>query len=159
VVVFLKFYYRHIETNDVIFLLLPTNFLIEIVTFSTSRFILHEGYFYDNLNILIDKSCAGFNFFMICFCMLGFLFIQYIKSTFKKIGSLLLAFLLAYSFTILANTSRILCLIFVQHFAIQTTSFLKESIHLAIGVLVYLVFLILIYWVFESILNLYYKKI
>jgi hypothetical protein len=40
------------------------------LTGSHSVYISDKGYYHDNLNILIEKSCSGFNFLLLCFCML-----------------------------------------------------------------------------------------
>jgi exosortase K len=69
----LKLGYTMADNNSLVFLLKPTNALVGLLTGSTSTYFADKGYFYSNLDIVIEKSCSGFNFLILCFGMLGFL--------------------------------------------------------------------------------------
>ncbi len=146
----LKFSYTNSDTNDLNFLLSPTNQIVGLLTGSQSVFIQDSGYFYGQLNILIDKSCSGFNFWLICFLMLSFLTLKYFKNKASKISALSFSLIGAYIFTILVNSSRIYTSIIIQS---KTLSFTSHSIvHEIIGIVTNLTFLILIYLTVEKIL-------
>ncbi|WP_107039144.1 exosortase K [Brumimicrobium mesophilum] len=149
--ILLKLLYTLSETSDLLFILSPTNKIIELITGSQATFIIGEGYFYDKLNIIIDKSCSGFNFWLLCFLMLSFLSIKYFTSSLVKALMLLISFVGAYIFTVLVNSSRIFTSIIIEK---KFHSLPNQSvIHEGIGIITNLTFLILIYLAVEKILQ------
>lgn len=146
--ILLKFVFVNADNNDLTFLLSPTNTIVELLTGSQSVFVQENGYFYKQLNIFIDKSCSGFNFWLLCFIMLTFLSIKYFDSNKGKTLALILSFISAYFITILVNSSRIFASVIIQN---QYYSFFKQSIvHESIGIVINLTFLILIYLIVEG---------
>lgn len=148
----LKLIFSFLNTNEIIFLLKPTNKLVEIFTGQNSFFIPNEGYFYENLNIIINKSCSGFNFLLLCFVMLSFSALKFLVSTYKKLIFILLIFIFSFIFTIFVNASRINFSIVLSNkssFDFNNISWL----HQAEGIFVYLFFLVAIYLFFEFIMK------
>lgn len=140
-----KLWFRNTENNDLLFLLAPTNSIIELFTASKSVYDPQLGYRFSSLGFLIDKSCSGFNFLLISFLMA-----TYIVAQVKKIRSFFtipIAICIAYITTILANTSRIASyLILMQNNIIELIDPNNNWLHRAEGILVYLSFLILSYF-------------
>lgn len=151
--VFLKFAYTLSETNHLIFLLSPTNKIIEFISGYHSVYFDNEGYHFQQLNIIIDKSCSGFNFLIIIFFMLIFLSVNYFKKGYKKIAVVFITFLIAYLATIIVNGFRINSIIIFEEKISSFLNFEKDYIHQAIGILINLTFLILIYLIVKRILN------
>lgn len=106
--VLLKFWYSNSNNEDVLFLLKPINQLVNLATGSDSFFKAKVGYINENLNIIINKTCSGFNFMMIVFLMLSFLMTKHFSQSKIMIFILPIALVFSYGFTILVNVSRIL---------------------------------------------------
>jgi exosortase K len=154
VFVLLKFYFSSADNDSLIFLLKPTDFLTGLVTGSNSVYISEIGFYYEKLNIIIDKSCSGYNFWLLSFLMLFFLTIKYFNNHFHKILVIPSCLLFAGIFTIFINTSRILItLIFQQHIKNLLPDNFHFAVHESLGVITYLSFLIIIYLIAEKLLN------
>lgn len=147
--VILKFWYTKSSNSDVLFLLKPTNELVNLATSSSSVFESEIGFFNQNLNIIINKSCSGFNFWMMVFLMLSFLLIKFFKENKFRILAIFGALVLSYFFTIFVNVSRILFSIFMKNFVINKYSW----IHQTEGTFVYLSFLIVMYLIADYFLK------
>ncbi len=151
--VILKFAYTLAETNHLTFLLTPTTKIIELVSGFQSVYIDNKGYYFQQLNIVIDKSCSGFNFLILNFLMLTFLFLNYFKKGKDKITAVFTALIIAYVFTIIINSFRINTAIIFEDKIALFVNLNRDIIHQAIGIIINLTFLILIYLITEKILN------
>jgi exosortase K len=150
--ILLKFGFTLADNNDLTFLLKPTDKLFGLLTGSHSIYLSESGYFHENLNIIIDKSCSGFNFWVLCFLLFTYLTVKHFDKTLSKILTIPTALIGAYLLTIFVNTSRIFASIVVQT---QTKGiFLNQQhiIHEAIGIITNLTFLILAYVLIEKLL-------
>lgn len=151
--ILLKFGFTLADNNDLIFLLKPTDKLIGLLTGSQSVYLSDSGYYHQTLNIIIDKSCSGFNFWMLCFLVFTYSTIKNIDKALHKLLSIKIVLLGAYLLTIFVNTSRIFVSIVVQN---QTKNILLNQQHImheAIGITTNLTFLILAYILFEKLLT------
>jgi len=148
----LKLGYVYCNDQDLYFLLKPTDALIGLITNSFSEFIPEQGFFHPDLNMIINKSCSGFNFLILCFLMLTVLFLQFSVTPSQKAAAFPLALLTAYMVTIFANTSRIATALFLRPY---TTRFYhwESVLHQAEGAFVYLAFLTAIYLISHTILS------
>jgi len=149
----LKFAFTFTTVNDLIFLLNPTDGLVELVTGSQSVYLSGSGYYHEKFNILIDKSCLGFNFWLLCFLMLTFLTLQYFNRHLHKALIIPASLFFAYLATLFVNASRIAASILAQKMA---NNFLPERphfiLHESVGVITNLIFLIAIYYLTERLL-------
>lgn len=145
VFILLKFAYTLADNTDLYFLLKPTDKIIEVITNSNSIYVNDGGYFHDKLNIVIDKSCSGFNFWILCFIMLAFTIIKFLQDRNRKIAALPITLFAAYIFTIFANTSRILFAVFIRGSGAKPADGHISRLHQAEGTFVYLFFLIIFY--------------
>jgi len=151
--ILLKFSYTLSNNDDLFFLLNPTNKIIGLITGSNATYLPEQGFLHHQLNIIIDKSCSGFNFWMISYMMLTFLGLKYITSDFQKILLIPIALLVAYMLTIITSSSRIIVSIIIQN---HTSNFLflsQSTIHESIGVITNLSFLIITYFLFNNFLS------
>lgn len=139
--IILKFWYANSTNSEVFFLLKPTDFFINIITSSTSIFKQDIGFFNETLNIIINKSCSGFNFLMIAFLMLIFLALK--SKNLSKFTVLIIpiSLLISYLFTVFVNTTRILFSIYMNHYVGNKFSWMHQTE----GTFVYMSFLIILY--------------
>lgn len=140
----LKFFFREADNTQLAFLLKPTSLLVNLFTGSNSVFLPEQGFFHEDLNIVIDKSCSGFNFWLLCFTLFSFTILQSKKINFTF---LFLPFLLftTYLLTIFVNTSRILIaskIKFILYFINKDNNHLT---HEAIGSFVFVFFFTFFY--------------
>ncbi|MFO8054820.1 MAG: exosortase K [Bacteroidales bacterium] len=155
----LKFWFAWAD-NQVLFVLLkPTNAIFSIMTASESAYSPDTGFYHEKFNILIDKSCAGYNFMLINFLMVYVLVLKYVKKPHFK--WLLLPLTLAFSLviTVFVNSFRIIASANFQHTIHKMLNVKQEIVHQTIGVITYLSFLIIIYLITEKILARKYEKI
>ncbi|WP_425567980.1 exosortase K [Postechiella marina] len=136
-----KFAYSLANNNMISFLTKPTNAIISFITNNASSYSPKTGFYYSNLNIVIDKSCSGFNFWMLLFLLLFFSTLKFIKTYKNKLLLFLATLLISYLLTLFTNTSRILVSLFIT----QNTSLHYSWLHQAEGVFIYLSFLIVFY--------------
>lgn len=152
--ILLKFSYTLADNDNLIFILKPTDKIVGLLTGSHSVYFSDKGYYHYNLNILIEKSCSGFNFLLLCFCMLAFLFLKYADKIIFKYLTILFAIVVSYFLTIFVNASRIFVSIIMHQ---QAYNFLPDRMHLilheTIGVITNLTFLIIIYIICEKYLT------
>ncbi|MCP5062808.1 MAG: exosortase K [Ignavibacteriae bacterium] len=148
-----KFGFTFADNDSLTFLLKPTDMLVGLLTGSSSVYISENGYFHNQLNIFIDKSCAGFNFWILSFFMITFLGLKNIENNLKKVFTIPLALIGAYFLTIFVNSSRIFASIIIQN---QTNSIFEDQqhiIHETVGIVTNLSFLILVYFLTDRILT------
>ncbi len=135
----LKLAFKFSTTEDLDLLLYPTNFLFSILYNAEWQYDSVSGYYYPELNILINKSCSGGNFLLICFLTFVLYTFQRVVSNRMAIGSLLLTLLASYVIAIFSNVSRILTLLQFNRYNIGKNGWSHE----AIGAFVYLIILLI----------------
>ena len=149
----LKLSYTQADNDDLAFLLRPTDALVGLAAGSPSVYQPARGYFHPDLNILIDKSCAGFNFWILCFIMLSFLAFRYFHRRKYLVFVLPAALLCAYTLTVFANTSRISIAIFLRDKTGTLSPKHADWLHEAQGIFVYLSCLVAVYLAAEFLLT------
>jgi exosortase K len=140
--ILLKFGFKLADNNDLTFLLKPTDKLVGLLTGLHSVYLPASGYFHPHLNIMIDKSCSGFNFWILCFLLYTYLTVNHFDKNLSKILTIPSSLIGAYILTIFVNTARIFVTIVVQT---QTKNIIQNHqhiIHEAIGIITYLSFMI-----------------
>lgn len=149
----LKFGYTKISVDGLIFLLKPVNKLLSLLIGSHSLYLSNKGYYFEELNILVDKSCSGFNFWLLSFLVFTYLFLKYICNSLYKVLVIPIVLLFTYLFTILVNTSRIYASIIVQSQTKTPFYNYQHLIHESMGIITNLFFLILSYYLIEKLLK------
>ncbi len=139
-------YLNMIADNDLLaFILVPTKTLVEFFTGTMSIYSLSQGHFFEALNITIDKSCSGLNFWVMSWTMAAFMTIRFFKDIRKIALSLLVITGLSYIFTLFANASRIVGAIYLEDFLHQTIGADTAFIHKTQGAMTYLFCLVCFY--------------
>ena len=150
--ILLKFAFTLANNDNLVFLLKPTDKLVGLLTNSQSAYLADSGYYHTELNILIDKSCSGFNFWILSFLVFTYLAIKYLDKPLHKILSIPTALAGAYLLTVFVNTSRILASIVVQNLTKNILSNQQYLVHETVGIITNLSFLILVYYLAEKLL-------
>lgn len=141
------------DSSHLWFLLKPTDILLGLLTASKSVYIDGIGYRYEELNMVIDNSCSGFNLWIIAFVVFGYLAVKHGVSVGNRTLGIALSLVASLFFTIFANTSRIFVAITFQPILREILPFSKGIIHEAIGVAVNLSFLMLAYIIIDKVLT------
>ena len=76
--ILLKFGFTIADTNTLTFLLKPTDKFVGLLTGSQSVYLSYKGYYHEKLNIVIEKSCSGFNFWVLGFLVFTYLGLKYV---------------------------------------------------------------------------------
>lgn len=150
--ILLKFGFTLADNDNLTFLLKPTDKLVGLLTGSHSVYLADKGFYHDKLNILIDKSCSGFNFWILCFLVFTYLTVKHLDKPLHKILTIPTALFGAYLLTIFVNTSRIFVSIIVQNQTKILFANQQHLIHEAVGIITNLTFLVLTYYLIEKIL-------
>lgn len=141
----LKLYYAQSNTEDLLLFLHPVSSLVELFTGTYAEFQPEVGYYFPQLQISVERSCSGVNFFIMAFCMVSISALPFYKSNKHKIIALIIWTLLAYLLSIGATSSRILIAIGSLQFQEVYPWLADAKVHQAQGGFVYLFFLILFY--------------
>lgn len=153
--VMLKFAFTQMDADDLVFILQPTDKIISFLTNSKGIFLPGTGYFHQDLNILIEKSCSGFNFFSLSFLIGYFVTVNHFQHKKHKWLALALSLLAAWVLTLFVNASRITVAIFLKKLVIPLPG-ADKWLHQAEGTFVYLFFLILFYKTLNYLLTQYF---
>jgi len=144
----LKWLQRDWGTDELQFLLYPVQQLVQVFTGLPAYYQPGEGYIFPQF--IIEKSCAGVNFLVICWCSLGWLSLYNRHSRPVQVRALALCVPLSYCLCIAANTFRILGALLLQ----RLPGLHGPQVHEALGVVVYLSILLLATTFFHYLLNL-----
>ena len=149
--IILKIGYKFADTQDLLCLIKPVDVMLSFILGSTSVYS-ENGFYFSDLNIVIDKSCSGFNLMLIAFLVFYYQLSKRSKLPIQFIKNSLLSLVLAYVFTVFVNSSRILSSILIQS---KTQSFInyQHLIHESIGIINNLTFLILAYLIIEKLIS------
>ncbi len=148
----LKLFYMNANNNSMLFILKPLNKIVNLLTNTSSILLPDSGYYNNTLNIIINRSCSGFNFLLIFFVMISFRLFKYFKTTYQKIIAIPILLICSYIVTIFVNSSRIL-LSLKTSLILNSQNITLPWFHLIQGVFVYLFFLILIYTIIDKTAN------
>jgi len=139
--------------NDLAFLLKPTDMLVGLLTGSHSVFIENAGYYHEKLDIIIGKSCSGFNFLMLSFLVFSWLAVKYYNKHLRKFLNIPIALISACLLAVFVNASRILASVAVQDRIQFFFPGRLNLIHEAVGIITELTFLVLAYCLIENFLK------
>lgn len=157
--ILLKFWLGSLENHSLMFLLQPTSWLFGRMAGSEAVFSPEHGFYHARFNIVIDTSCAGYNFMLMTFLMLYFLCSKYAQRSRYKLLLLPASISIAYLLTLFTNASRILMSVLLQPASEQALQLSPVVAHEAIGILTYFSFLLIIYIGVEKGLQKKYEKI
>lgn len=149
----IKMVYSFLSTEELVFIIGPTNFLVSILLGTKGTYLQGVGYFHQDLNITIEKACSGFNFLILSFITSYYLAINHLKNKFPTWLIITISIFLSWILTLFVNTSRIVSSI-ILHKSFFFGSAYGDFLHQIEGTFIYLFFLILFY----KTLNYIFKK-
>ena len=128
------------NVNQLQWLLYPITAIVELFTTIDFTWTSNIGYT-SSLNIIIEKSCSGGNFFIIC--MLLLLIKNWNPYAIKlKTVHLLFILFMSYVITVLANSMRIISAIKLVYFRQLTHYIDPKNAHLLLGSIIYILILL-----------------
>ncbi len=142
----LKLFYANCQTEDLKLFLKPVSMVVSFFTGASYHFSGETGYLFPSLNITIERSCSGVNFFVMAFCMVSISTLPFYKTAFRKTLALTGFTFAAFLFTILANSSRIIIAVNSLRWSDIFYTLGTDDMHLYQGSFIYLFFLILFYF-------------
>jgi exosortase K len=141
----LKFYYSTATPNQLRWILAPTTALVELLSGQSFTFESYTGYMSSDHRFVIAVSCAGVNFLLTAFLMLGLRRLwrdrfQHVSWSFLPVTAVV-----AYVTTLLANTVRICIALEIQRHSFQVDGLSANQLHRLEGIVVYFGFLLLLF--------------
>lgn len=149
-IIFLLKYIGNNATEEFIsFMTFPVTIAAQLYSGTTFNFITDKGFLSEDQFILINRSCSGINFMIITFCVNSY----FLGNRGYKILFIPIALLLAYPFTILINSFRVISSIQLLNLQNMISLFSPKQIHEMAGVIIFLTSLILYYLFLTQILK------
>lgn len=147
----IKLFYSTASVSDLLWILAPTTYLVELVTGAAFEFETGAGYMNHDHSFLIAAACSGVNFMIAAFLMLtlGHLW----KGRTSNAGWLFIpvSMLAAYISTILANTVRISTALKIRPVDPDLIWLNPDQFHRFEGIVIYFGFLLLLFVISERI--------
>ncbi len=145
----LKSYYSTATANELRWILAPTTTLVELLSGKRFEFESYAGYMSSDRTFVIAVPCAGVNFLITAFLMLGLRRLW--RERFQAINWRYLPFaaVLAYAATLVANTTRIWLALELRARSVQITGLTNNQMHRLEGIVVYFGFLLLLFLLTE----------
>ncbi|WP_028580468.1 exosortase K [Desulfogranum japonicum] len=140
----LKLWFSSATPAQLCWLLGPIAKLIQLYTSVQFTFDPHLGYVNQQLQIIIAPVCCGLNFMLIVLCMVAFQGIITLNSS-QLWKWLLVTPLLAYTYTILVNSVRIILAIWLFKHHMEAGWLTPERVHRLSGILIYYLMLLFLY--------------
>src|SRR5690349_1997 len=147
----LKSYYSTASADELRWILAPTTTLVEMLSGRSFVFESHTGYMSSDHMFVIAVPCAGVNFLMTAFLMLGLRRLW--RARLQTVGwsFLPVTVVLAYVATVVANTTRICVALETQRRGVEVDWLNGNQLHRLEGIVIYFGFLLLLFMLTERI--------
>lgn len=147
--------YQSLTFENLLFLIKPVNTIFVFFVKTEPIYKSGSAYYYESLNIVINKSCSGFIFFITSYVIIYSIILKYEKRILIQKCNFALTLLLSYLATIYFNSARII----ISYLAQNTANYFLPNrphhlIHEVTGQIVY----IISYFIIIYILIKYYTK-
>ncbi|PAB59028.1 exosortase K [Anaeromicrobium sediminis] len=146
----IKFISIKAPLDNFLFLLNPIVWIVEKYFNVSFLYYNNLGFFNENMNISIGKSCLGINFFIVMFFMIITSFIKNIKKSANKLFFIFSVLIYSYMATILSTSIRIIGAICILK--LIPTQYMKYErlTHEFIGVSFYFTYMLVSYYIFSK---------
>src|SRR5215510_3107916 len=141
----LKQYYSTATANELRWILAPTTALVELLSDRSFAFESYTGYMSSDHRFVIALPCAGVNFLITAFLMLGLRRLWRDRLQGVSWSFLPLTAALAYVTTVIANTTRIWVALEIQRRSVDVDGLSGNQLHRLEGIVIYFGFLL---WLF-----------
>jgi exosortase K len=146
----LKLYYSTATPDELRWILAPTTALVELLSGRSFTFESYTGYMSSDHRFVIAISCAGVNFLLTAFLMLGLRRLWRDRLEGVSWGFLPVTAVVAYVTTVIANTVRICIALEIQRYEVQISGLSANQLHRLEGIVVYFGFLLLLFVLAEK---------
>ena len=146
----LKHHFSQAGPDSLAWVLAPTVALVELLTGVEFEFERGVGYFAQAEMFAVTKSCAGVNFLIISFSMLGLAWVWGRGPARKLPSTIARAASLAFSTTIVANAARIAVALPLSHSTLTPLGMSGADVHRIVGVAVYFGSLLILFRLFVA---------
>ena len=141
----LKHHYAQARADDLWWILTPTAQLAGVITATPFAMQPGEGYLSRDRLFLIEKSCAGVNFFIAAFGMLIVALLHRVASPPSAARLLVTTLMTAYVLAVVVNAVRIAIALSLAEHPIAASTLSAADVHRIEGILVYFGGLVLLY--------------
>lgn len=146
----LKLYYSTATPDELRWILAPTTVLVELLSGRSFTFESYTGYMSNDHRFVIAVSCAGVNFLLTAFLMLGLRRLWRERFQAVSWSFLPVTAVVAYVTTVIANTVRICIALEIQRHEVQVSGLSANQLHRLEGIVVYFGFLLLLFVLTEK---------
>ena len=145
----LKSYYSTATADELRWILAPTTAMVEMLSGRSFAFESYTGYMSSDHTFVIAVPCAGVNFLLTAFLMIGLRRLW--RERFQGVSwrFLPIAALIAYVATLIANTIRICIALEMQRRAVDVSWLTGNQLHRIEGIVIYFGFLLLLFMLLE----------
>lgn len=149
----LKWHYSTATSDELDWILSPTAWLVSQL--SGLPFVRETGVGYHarEAGIVIAPACAGVNFLIMCFCMLGFSYQHHVQDGFARWRWVFMSAAIAYAVTLIVNTLRIILSVWTYRSGLSLDDTWMASIHRVEGVALYFPALLLIHGIVSCVMR------
>lgn len=109
-----KWWYRDATVDELGFVLRPVSALVAAITGGSCTYAADQGYLFPSLGIRIDRSCSGINFLVIATASFALLILRRTDGGCARPFLAVLAAGGAYLLTIVANSGRIVAMVWAE---------------------------------------------
>lgn len=147
----LKLYYSTASADELRWILAPTTVLVELLSGKRFEFESYSGYLSNDRSFVIAVPCAGVNFLITAFLMIGLRRLW--RERFQPVSwrFIPLAAALAYVATLIANTVRICLALEMRARDVEVSWLTNNQLHRLEGIVVYFGFLLLLFMLLERV--------
>ena len=145
----LKFYYSNATADELRWILAPATALVELLSSRSFAFESHAGYMSSDHRFLIAVPCAGVNFLITAFLMLGLRRLWRDRLQGASWNFLPMTAALAFVATLIANTTRICVALEIQRRSVEVDGLSGNQLHRLEGIVIYFGFLLLLFMLSE----------
>ena len=146
----LKAFYSSATADDLLWILTPTTVLVELLSGQQFEFESYAGYMSSDHRFVIAVSCAGVNFLLTAFLMLGLRRLWRERFQVVSWRFLPVVAVVAYVTTVIANAVRICIALEIQQHSVQVSGLTGNQLHRLEGIVVYFGFLLLLFVLTEK---------
>ena len=145
----LKQFYSTATANELRWILAPTTIIVELLSGRSFTFESYTGYMSSDHTFVIAVPCAGVNFLITAFVMLGFRRLW--KERFAGVSwrFLPVSMAVAYVATVIANAVRICVALEIPRRSAEVSWLTGNQLHRLEGIVVYFGFLMMLFVVME----------
>lgn len=149
----LKWFCSIATLSALTFVLLPVSTFVGLILGLDFEFIDQLGYVNQEVQVAINASCSGMTFMIITYATCYFLFVHRFKTHTHKIVWIPLSILIAYVYTLINNSLRIVLSIKLLKATFYNDFITYDLVHMILGIVIYVCALLILYIIVNHVLT------